>query len=270
MVRRSAASRIANASSQAHAQELLLLAVHLDDGDADHEKTGFDAAVLDRHADPLGLGIGVLVAELDPWRKDQLRLFAALRLLAFFVTLLAVARPSLGRLDQEAMRSQVIIALDYSRSMTVQDERGGQSRWNLALKQLQAAGPVLDRLRDQQQVDVLLYRFADELSDFTLDDPGEPDGKRTDIGGMLRSLFDRRDPRLPLRGMLLLSDGADNGGVPALAEAGRYRGLGAGVHTFAVGNPGTTPKHNDAAITSIATSPTPGSRLRRSLMLMSA
>src|SRR5262249_39413131 len=51
--------------------------------------------------------------------------------------------------------------------------------------------------------------------------------------------------------------GADNGGIPALAEAGRFRGLGSAVHTFSAGNPGTTPKHNDAAITQVATSPSP-------------
>ena len=58
-------------------RSLLLLAVHLDDRDADDQQAGFDAAVLDGDADALGLGIGVLVAELHPWRKDQLRRVAA-------------------------------------------------------------------------------------------------------------------------------------------------------------------------------------------------
>lgn len=57
--------------------------------------------------------------------------------------------------------------------------------------------------------------------------------------------------------MLLLSDGADNGGVPALAEAARWNNLGTAVHTFACGNPGTTPRQNDAALTAIATAPQP-------------
>ncbi|MFO0930824.1 MAG: hypothetical protein U0736_27960 [Gemmataceae bacterium] len=64
-------------------------------------------------------------------------------------------------------------------------------------------------------------------------------------------------PGCRCRGLLVLSDGADNGGVPALAEAARWNNLGVAVHTFASGNPGTTPKQNDAAITAIATSPQP-------------
>ena len=70
----------AHAVGQAHAQQLFLLAVHLDDRDADDEQAGFDAAVLDGDADALGLRVGVLVAELHPRRKDQLRLLARWRL----------------------------------------------------------------------------------------------------------------------------------------------------------------------------------------------
>src|SRR4051812_23690918 len=45
--------------------------------------------------------------------------------------------------------------------------------------------------------------------------------------------------------------------LPALAEASRWRGVPATIHTFASGNPRSTLKQNDVAITSISTSPTP-------------
>ena len=75
---------------------------------------------------------------------------------------------------------------------------------------------------------------------------------------MLRQLYDRREPQMALRGLLVLSDGADNGpNIPALAEAARWRGVPCTIHTFACGSPRTSLKQNDVAITSISTSPTP-------------
>src|SRR5262249_27283700 len=187
--------------------------------------------------------------------RFRLGVVVALRLLAFFLALVAAARPALGWLDREQAQSQLFILLDRSRSMTVQDEPGKRSRWELLLRSLRSAARATNRLREEQLVDVKILSFAGDLREFNLDEPGEADGKRTDIGGALRALFDRRDARLRQRGCLLVSDGADNGGVPALAEAMRWRAVGGSVHTFASGNPSTTPRQNDVAITSISTSP---------------
>jgi hypothetical protein len=189
--------------------------------------------------------------------RRGLSLLLLLRLLAFLLVLIAVARPSLAWIEPEKVRSQLFLAIDRSRSMTVQDERGKQSRWQLLLKSLNEAGPALSRLRDDQQTDVRLFSFAEQLEDFDPDAPGEPTGTRTDLGTALRSLFDRRDPLLAQRGLLLLSDGADNGSIPSLIEAPRWRGAGVPIYTFASGNPGTTARQNDVAITAISTSPMP-------------
>jgi uncharacterized membrane protein len=182
---------------------------------------------------------------------------AGLRLLAFLLTLIAVARPSLGWSDDEKTTTQLFLLLDHSRSMTVQDERGNQSRWELLQRALAQAEPALTRLRVEQQVEVKAFRFAEELLEASLDALGEADGKRTDAGLALRALFDRRDGRVNLRGVLLVGDGADNGGTPALAEATRWRGTGAALSTFACGNPSTTPKQRDIAVTAISTAPSP-------------
>ncbi|MFO0840982.1 MAG: hypothetical protein U0797_01105 [Gemmataceae bacterium] len=189
--------------------------------------------------------------------RRRLAAVITLRLLAFLLTLIAIARPSLGWSDEDRTTTQLFLLLDHSRSMTVQDERGKQSRWELLQKTLEQAQPALARLRDEQQVEVKVYRFADELHEAALDDLGPPDGKRTDAGAALRALFDRRDGRVALRGVLLVGDGADNGGTPALAEATRWRGAGTALSTFACGNPGTTAKENDIAVTAISTSPSP-------------
>ncbi len=44
------------------------------------------------------------------------------------------------------------------------------------------------------------------MEDFDIAAPGEPTGKRTDFGTMLRTLYDRRDPALPLRHLVVVSD----------------------------------------------------------------
>ena len=79
------------------------------------------------------------------------------------------------------------VVLDGSKSMTIQDE-SDRPRWEAMLKALREAGPALDRLRKEQNVRVEFYRFADKTEPFNPDNPGEPDGKRTDVGGMLHWL----------------------------------------------------------------------------------
>ncbi len=115
----------------------------------------------------------------------------------------------------------------------------------------------MDRLREEQQVDVHFYKFAGDVAAFQSDDPGAADGKRTDTGAMLRTLYEQRGGQQPPRSLLLLSDGADNGNarIPALLEAGRWRGLPCPIHAFACGNPTTADRQNDVAITSLSTAP---------------
>jgi uncharacterized membrane protein len=202
-----------------------------------------------------GFSVG-LYAGSPGLSRRKLLLVAGLRLLAFVLALLAILRPSFAKTERESARSQLFVAVDRSRSMSVQDETGQKSRWELLLKSLKESEPILARLEEEQQIDVRFFAFAEELSEFDSNTPGEPDGKRTEIGAMLRALYDRRDPKTPLRGVLVVSDGADTGGIPALAEASRWRGIAA-VTTFASGNPATTPKQKDVAITSISTTPQP-------------
>jgi uncharacterized membrane protein len=189
--------------------------------------------------------------------RQRIASLLILRLLAFLVILLLIVRPTLGVPDQNQVRSLLIIAADASRSMSIQDELGNQSRWDLLLRQLEKSDPILQRLRDEQQTDVQIVRFATDVADLRLDDPGEADGKHTEIGRMLRDLFARREGGRPPRALLLLTDGADNGNVPALGEASRWRSLPCPIHTFACGKPNLGDRQNDVALTSIVTEPAP-------------
>jgi uncharacterized membrane protein len=203
-----------------------------------------------------GLSIATYLAVPGVPRR-RMSWILALRLLALALTLLAILRPSLGFTDRSQPRSQLFLVLDYSRSMTIKDEDQKRSRWEEALRRLKECESLLQRLRDTG-VDVQFFKFAGGASELDPAAPGTADGKRTDVGGMLRWLLERRDGRARSRGLLVISDGADNGtAVPALGEAARWRNLPCPVHAFACGRPTTSLRQNDVAITAITTSPMP-------------
>lgn len=214
------------------------------------------AALIVLPAALLGLTVAAYLGRpLAPRRRIVAVL--ALRLLAFLLVGLAIIRPSLASPERNALRSLLLIVCDHSGSMTIQDESGHLSRWDLLLRTLRESEPELARLREEQQIDVRFYKFAAEVAEFQTNEPGAADGKRTDTGAALRALYDQREERQPPRYLLLLSDGADNGSTrtPALSEASRWRTLPCPIHAFACGNPTTADRQNDIAITSLATEP---------------
>jgi uncharacterized membrane protein len=189
--------------------------------------------------------------------RRRIAVVLTLRLLAFVVVLFLIARPSVGFPDQSQVRNLVMIGLDASRSMSIGDEQGGLSRWELAVQQLEKSQPILERLREEQQTDVLIVRFGDKIAEILPSDPGEPDGKRTEIGRWLREMYERREGNRPPRAFLLFTDGADHGDIPAQNEAARWQSLHCFLYPFACGKPNLGDRQNDIALTSITTDPAP-------------
>jgi uncharacterized membrane protein len=214
------------------------------------------AALIVLPAALIGVTISTYLASPAAMRRRTLTVLG-LRLLAFVLVGLAIVRPSLASPERNPLRSLLLFVCDHSSSMTIQDESGHQSRWELLLRTLRESAPELDRLSEEQQVDVRFYKFADDVVEFQPNEPGVADGKRTDTGAALRTLFEQRDGQQPPRYLLLLSDGADNGNArtPALSEAARWRTLPCPIHAFACGNPTTAERQNDVAISSLATEP---------------
>jgi uncharacterized membrane protein len=180
----------------------------------------------------------------------RLAVVLALRLAAFLLALVAVVRPYLGFPDRTRASGVVLVVLDCSESMTIQDE-GSKARWDATLTTLRQCQPLLDRLRDEQGLEVEFYRFARDTSRMQLDQPGLPDGKRTDIGATLRWMYDNRDRR-PVKALLLISDGRHNGPpqISPLAEARRWKKL-CPLNTVLVGDPTTPNGQKDVAITRV-------------------
>jgi uncharacterized membrane protein len=180
----------------------------------------------------------------------------ALRLLALVIACLACLRPSLALRDELRVPSTLIIAADASESMTIQDQHNNQSRWGYLQRILGDVQPQLDELRDQFNIATVPYRFAGEIADY---DPSvKADGKRTDFGEMLNALSERHSSDRFLRGLLVLSDGADNGTrYPPLTLAAKWRTLPCPIHTFAFGQTTTSSTQHDIAITAIIPEPSP-------------
>lgn len=175
---------------------------------------------------------------LPPRRRLTL---VALRVLACLMVIFALLRPEVVRTKTETLRAALLVLLDSSKSMTVEDSLAGRSRWDAAVDLLEQSGDSLQRLaRDN---DVLAYRFDETLTPLgdALDAPsGEPTGEGTALGQSLDDLL-RNEATERLLGVVLLSDGAQravppNDLAPQVA-ARRYAMEGVPIFPFAFGTP---------------------------------
>src|SRR6266446_1271187 len=170
---------------------------------------------------------------------SRLLMLIGLRLLALLIACLVVLRPSFSFQDEAHTPSLLILTADNSMSMQIQDQIANQSRWDYLCRLLRTCEQELKDLRDRHNITVLLSRFAGDVADF--DPAGKADGKRTDFGGLL-----------------ILSDGADNGTrFPALTLASKWRALSCPIHAFAFGLTTTTSNQRDIAFTAIKPDPSP-------------
>src|SRR5262245_34179226 len=204
---------------------------------------------------PIGLPALVLVAVLlvvfTLWAylghpqatRKRVMLVLALRLGALIVALLTALRPSIGFQEEPKVPSVLLIGIDLSESMTVKDEVNNQARIDAVRKILEKCQPTLDELANEQNVNVVIYKFGP--TDFSPDtsryDPKDPaDAKRSDYGAYLNRTFERWQGERFLRGHILVGDGVDNGTTfAAIAEATRFGRRNCPVHTFVVGTEDT-------------------------------
>lgn len=178
-----------------------------------------------------------------------------LRLAALFIALLALARPSVAVRDEQKHPSLLIIVLDQSESMTIQDAHDNHPRWEALQQSLKDCGKTFKDLAEQN-VTVKLHAFDAVVRDY--DEKGKADGQRSDYGSMLHHLGELYGSERHLRGLLVVGDGADNGTrfVPG-SEAEKWRARGCPVSTFVVGLTTTSSKQRDVVLTAITPEPSP-------------
>jgi uncharacterized membrane protein len=156
---------------------------------------------------------------IAPGRRAAL---SALRFVTLIWIAICLMRPMVQSADGSSHDAVVAVLVDASRSMGLADV-GGARR--------------IDRARDLVSVDLLpalstrfhaeLLRFGDRLS------PVDPAGlaatdRRTELGAALQAVRDRYRGR-PVAGVVVLTDGGDNGAVDAAAAAA------AGAPVYAIG-----------------------------------
>jgi uncharacterized membrane protein len=184
-----------------------------------------------------------------------------LRLGALAMACLMVLRPSLAFRNELGEPSILFVVLDQSQSMSIQDEPGPKSRWESMVQILEKCEPNFQRLRDTHNISIVVYRFAEDAVRGEAENPvaeGRPDGKRTDFGKMLHTIYENHAADRNLRGLIILSDGADNGtNFQPFAEAAKLRKLPCPIHTFALGKTTTASEQNDIAFTAIKAEPAP-------------
>ncbi len=224
---------------------------------------------------PLGLPalglVALLLVILTVWtytghpnaNRRRILIVLMLRLLALAVTLLTALRPSVGIQEEPKIPSVLLIGVDTSESMSVEDEVGSQARIEAVRKVLEKAQPLLDELAEEQNVRVELYQFStpdfnETTSRWT--PTSQANGKRSDYGTYLNKTFERWQGERFLRGHLIIGDGADNGETfSAIAEATRWGRRNTPISTFTVGSENTDPNTQDIIVSALECDPSPAS-----------
>jgi len=203
--------------------------------------------------------------EVKPrWRY----LLTALRIAVIALFLILLVKPVLQVTINEPVRQTLLVLLDYSQSMQLADRRtaaedieraeiatgeksGGEpaiSRWDL-LKKL-FVNPRLNLWpRLQEKADVVFYRFGRDLTPLgplrseegaaaqearALLDSVTPDEAATGVGEAVRQALDQNRGQV-VGGMLLITDGASNSGMPVAEAARMAREAGIPLFIYGVG-----------------------------------
>ncbi|MGH7668818.1 MAG: hypothetical protein ACRENQ_04935 [Gemmatimonadaceae bacterium] len=166
-------------------------------------------------------------------RRDRWVL-AMLRVAALAVLVACLFRPMLLLSEAVPQRNFVGVLIDDSRSMQIAD-RGGKERADFVRTQVAAPhAPLLDALRSRFQV--RLFRFGATTQRLDSARGLAYDERETRLGDGIESA--RRElESVPLSGLVVLTDGADNANTPLADELLRLRAQQVPVFTVGLGAP---------------------------------
>jgi hypothetical protein len=164
-------------------------------------------------------------------RRDQ-GVLIALRAAALAVLAVCLLRPMLLLSEAVPQRNFVGVLIDDSRSMQIAD-RDGKPRDSFVTSQFAGAhAALLDALRGRFQV--RLFRFGGSAQRLDSAAGLAFDERETHLGTALETA--RQDfEAVPLSGLVVLSDGADNSATPIADELLRLRAGGVPVFTVGLG-----------------------------------
>jgi uncharacterized membrane protein len=139
-----------------------------------------------------------------------------LRLLVVLLALFAMLRPTIVYTESKPQQASLVLLVDESRSMQVEDSLGDVSRWAAVKSLLDVAAADLVTLDETWELKA--YRFDAQtnrvaLREGRLELPDVPEGPQSAIGAAIGDVLDREASGHVLA-MLLLSDGAQRALVP--------------------------------------------------------
>ena len=168
----------------------------------------FAPLVLASLATALGLSLWsyLRLAARKPLRRGETILLAGLRGIAILLAGLSLLEPTLRVLTVAPQQSFVGVLLDDSLSLTIQDE-GGRARGDFVRDRVLApSGDV--RLGLEKKFKLRFFRFSDSAERVQGGSLGFA-GTRTDLSSALRRAKEELAD-VPVSGLVLVSDGADN------------------------------------------------------------
>ena len=177
---------------------------------------------------PISLTYAWVTAEST--RRDRIVL-ATSRVALFVLLGFCLLRPSLSISSLIEQRGYVAVLVDDSRSMSVKDD-GARSRADAARAWITENAEVRRAL--EARFRVRYYRFA-ENAEIATPDSLRQTGGTTDIGGALTHVAQDM-AGLPLAGVLVISDGADNSQRDLTESLLPLRAAGVPVFAAAVGS----------------------------------
>ena len=157
--------------------------------------------------------------------------------------LFAMLRPTLVATQINKLPGSLVVMVDSSRSMKIEDTLGNRSRWESLQQTLASAKDQFLELAESW--DLKLYRF-DESSESVnwsveqLGLPPEPEGGQTAIGSALDDVL-QREAQQRMVAVLLMSDGAQRAfaprDMPPQTMARQLANEGTPLYTFTFGEP---------------------------------
>jgi hypothetical protein len=123
--------------------------------------------------------------------------------------------------EKKKQASSIVFLIDSSSSMIMADEVGLQKRWVVAKKALDSATKAMEG--KSKDLEVKVYRFDTDLHDYKAEDTKDPNGRETDLGSMLLKAVKDNSGSSRVTSVVLLSDGASNGGISPLVAANQLR-----------------------------------------------
>jgi uncharacterized membrane protein len=160
-------------------------------------------------------------------------LLTSLRVLLITVILFCLMRPAIVVPSVLPQSTFVAILMDDTASMKIADEDGGRTRLD-AVKQLMAPdGRFVSSLSGEFKVK--MYKFSTGVD--SVQSPGELSGtaQQTDIAGSLDQAA-KNLTGLPVSGIVLITDGAQNSNADLTTTLGNLRSRGLPVFTVGVGS----------------------------------